>query len=179
MEKSIIKKDIAVLIKTINEQFAAIEKADNYSQQQTALFLHHVEQLHKKVIVFEYTNAQAPVIETKTEEAPKVKPVEPVVDSAPPVVEKIVKQEVVVPEIKTPVAKDIKTAIGINDKFEFINELFKGSVADYEASLQLLNNSANREWAMKAFNDLQKKYGWQQDNETANRLQEMVERKFL
>jgi len=179
MDKSIIKKDIAVLIKTINEQFAAIEKTDNYSQQQTALFVHHVEQLHKKVIMLEYADAQAPVIEAKTEETPKVKPVEPVVNTAPPpVIEKIVKEEVVIPEIKT-TTKDIKTAIGINDKFEFINELFKGSIADYEAGLQLLNNSANRELALKVFNELQKKYGWQQENETADRLQEIVERKFL
>jgi len=179
MDKLLIKKDIAVLIKTINEQFAVIEKTDNYSQQQTALLVHHMEQLHKKVIVFEYANAQAPVVETKTEEAPKVKPVEPVLDSAPPVIEKIVKEETVVPELKTATPKDIKAAIGINDKFEFINELFKGNTADYEASLQLLNDAVNHELALKVFNDLQKKYGWEQENETADRLQEMVERKFL
>jgi len=179
MDRSIIKKDIAVLVKTINEQFAAIEKAENFSQQQTALLVHHVEQLHKKVIMLEYANAETPVVETKTEETQKVKPVETIVNSTPPVTEKIVKEEVVIPEIKTPAAKGIKMVIGINDKFEFINELFKGSAADYEASLQLLNNSENRELAVKAFNELQKKYNWQQDNETADRLLEMVERRFL
>jgi hypothetical protein len=225
MDTSIIKKDIAALVKTINEQFAVIENTTHCSQQQTAMLVHSVEQLHKKAVVFDFVNTQIPIIETKTAQIPIVKPVEkPVVvaasvvekiivqemppasqpvqqvintqppptevkkevslpepkvvenaiNNAPPAVEQIVKEQVLAPEAKATPKRDIKTSIGINDKFEFISELFKGSMSDYEASIQLFNSATNSEMTLLLLNDLHKKYNWQEDNETLNRFVEIV-----
>ena len=76
MDKSLIKKDITALVKTINEHIAVIENTTHYTQQQTTTLVNSVEQLYKKVIVLDFVNSQVPVIETKTEAIPITKPVE-------------------------------------------------------------------------------------------------------
>jgi hypothetical protein len=199
MDKAPIKKDIAALIKTINEQFAAIEHIETCSQQQTELLIHNVEQLHKKAVLFEYLNASAaikkeelssliisiekpviselPVIEKiipKEIRTPEIKPPENFVNTAAPLIKEILNKEVIANNTKSTQTRNIKTAIGINDKFEFINELFNGSSTDYEAHLQVLNNAASSEHALEIITDLQKRYNWQDDNETVSRFIELI-----
>ncbi len=229
MDKSLIKKDITALVKTINEHISAIENTTHCTQQQTTTLVNSVEQLYKKVIVLDFVNSQVPVVETKTEAIPITKPVEipsvepapaiekiikteapaaspsvqqvintqlPVTETkneeplpepesvkkvltvAPPIIEQIVKEHVLVPETKPTPKRDIKTTIGINDKFEFISELFKGDTTDYEASIQLFNSAATTEAALNLFNDLQKKYNWQDENETVSRFLEIIKNSF-
>ncbi len=177
MNKPTVKKDIAKLIDVINEQFASINETTTCSAEQIASFVGTVEQLHKNAVLLEYLNNSTAGIENEKQETPAIQPTETIVAPTPivpAVIEIIEKEEISIVEIKPTKTKDIKTAIGLNDKFEFINELFKGSNSDYEASIKLLNSSENAESAKKIFYDLQKKYNWQDENESAKSFLEII-----
>ncbi|MFO8054091.1 MAG: hypothetical protein R6U19_02890, partial [Bacteroidales bacterium] len=79
---------------------------------------------------------------------------------------------------KNPV-QDIKAAIGINEKFLFINELFNGNMHDYNDAIKRLNNAENLEDAAGIFEELKEKYGWDAEGHTALQLLTFVERKFM
>jgi len=80
--------------------------------------------------------------------------------------------------IQKPSIADIKSAIGINDRFQFSNELFQGNMQEYEIGIQQLNSSENIDSAMVYFNSLKKLYNWDMKNETVIRLLELVERRY-
>ncbi|UPT65332.1 MAG: hypothetical protein M0D57_12255 [Sphingobacteriales bacterium JAD_PAG50586_3] len=74
---------------------------------------------------------------------------------------------------------NIKSAIGINDKFQYLNDLFKGSVQDYNESLDALNNLGSLPEAEAHFNQLRVKFGWDMENASAAGLYELVVRRHL
>ena len=73
----------------------------------------------------------------------------------------------------------IKAAIGINDKFQYLNDLFKGNVQDYNESLDSLNNFSTLEEAEAHFNSLRSKFGWDMENNSATGLYDLVIRRYL
>lgn len=73
----------------------------------------------------------------------------------------------------------IKSAIGINDKFQYLNDLFKGNVGDYNESLDTLNNFSNLEQAEAHFNALRSKFGWDMENPSATGLYDLVLRRYM
>lgn len=78
----------------------------------------------------------------------------------------------------TPIS-DIKSAIGINEKFQFINELFEGSAQLYNEAIALLNNCTNAEAAHTLFHDYQNRNNWDTENNAFLRFREYVERRYL
>jgi hypothetical protein len=84
------------------------------------------------------------------------------------------------PKEKTaqPPISDIKAAIGINDKFQFANELFQENMGEYTTAINQFNSSENLESALIYFDSLQKLYGWDIENETVKRLLDIVHRRF-
>lgn len=74
--------------------------------------------------------------------------------------------------------ESLKTVIGINDKFYFINELFSGDSQKYEDIIYTLNNFKKLEDAMVYFSTLKYKFGWDEEAEAYGRLIQMLERKF-
>jgi len=78
---------------------------------------------------------------------------------------------------KTPV-DDLKAAIGINEKFFFINELFDGNMKDYNEAIDKLNGFENKDEALGHFGELKEKYGWNDDNEAVEQLMELIGRRY-
>jgi hypothetical protein len=75
---------------------------------------------------------------------------------------------------------DIKTIIGINEKFLFMNELFDGNLEEYNASMDLINNCLNASDAeQKIFLELQPKYHWDMNSSIVKSLLTLVERRFI
>lgn len=70
---------------------------------------------------------------------------------------------------------DINSAIGINDKFIFIRELFSGDKDLYMETIQVLNNFDTFENALEFLND---NFDWDNDNPNFERLKELVRRKY-
>jgi len=75
--------------------------------------------------------------------------------------------------------KDLKAAIGINEKFLFINELFKGNMKEYNDSIFKLNEFKSLTEAENLLTELQSKYKWEDDMVAFLTLKDFVERKHL
>jgi len=84
----------------------------------------------------------------------------------------------IVTNIRKPAITDIKTAIGINDKFQFANELFDGNMQEYEIAIQQLNTADTIESASEYFMSIQQLYNWDSESETVKRLFDLVERRY-
>ena len=76
--------------------------------------------------------------------------------------------------------KDLKKAIGINDKFLFINELFRGDDVMYERSIKTINGFSiypEAEYWIKR--ELKLKLGWNDRNEVVKQFDQLIKRRFL
>ncbi len=81
--------------------------------------------------------------------------------------------------IKEAPIKDLRKAIGINDRFTFVNELFRGDDAMYERSIKTLNGflilSEAEYWINR---ELKFKLGWNDTKETVQHFYQLVRRRF-
>ena len=78
---------------------------------------------------------------------------------------------------KKPVT-DLMTAIGINDKFLLLNELFAGSMEKYNRSIRALNNFPTLLGAKTYMSELQIEFQWDVNSEAYRKLNDLVERRF-
>lgn len=79
---------------------------------------------------------------------------------------------------ETPV-KDLRKAVGINDRFLFINELFRGDENMYERSIKTINSFgmyAEAEYWISR--ELKVKLGWNKDELTVQYFDQLVKRRF-
>lgn len=75
--------------------------------------------------------------------------------------------------------RDLKKAIGVNDRFLFINELFRGDEAMYERSIKTINNFRilpEAEYWMER--ELKVKLGWDESRDTTQHFYQVVKRRF-
>ncbi len=75
--------------------------------------------------------------------------------------------------------KDLRRAIGVNDKYGFIKELFRNDEVAYERSLKTINGFAilpEAEYWMQR--ELKYKLGWDDNNETVKKFYQLVRRRF-
>lgn len=76
--------------------------------------------------------------------------------------------------------KDIKKAIGVNDRYIFISELFRGDEAMYEQSLKTINRfSIYPEAAFWISRELKLKLAWQDSHPAVKQFDQLVRRRFL
>ena len=78
----------------------------------------------------------------------------------------------------TPI-RDLRKAIGINDRFVFINELFRGDEPMYERSIKTINSFniyPEAEYWMNR--ELKIKLGWDDTRETVKHFYQLVKRRF-
>jgi hypothetical protein len=73
----------------------------------------------------------------------------------------------------------MKSAIGINDKFLFINQLFKGDLHEYNNCIDRLNACDTIDVATKALEELKEAHNWNNGDEAYQKLEDLVIRKLL
>ena len=75
--------------------------------------------------------------------------------------------------------KDLKKAIGINDRFVFIEELFRGDENMYERSIKTINGFSifpeAEYWIQR---ELKTKIGWDEESSTVKHFDQLVRRRF-
>ena len=79
---------------------------------------------------------------------------------------------------ETPV-KDLRKAVGINDRFLFINDLFRGDENMYERSIKTINSFniyAEAEYWISR--ELKTKLGWNNDHPSVQHFDQLVKRRF-
>jgi len=75
--------------------------------------------------------------------------------------------------------KDLRKGIGVNDKFLFINELFRGDEAMYERSIKTINSFHILPEAEYWINrELKVKLGWNDNKDTVQYFYQVVRRRF-
>lgn len=72
----------------------------------------------------------------------------------------------------------LQSAIGINDKFLFVNELFNGSMEKYNRSIANLDDLKTLNGALIYLNELRIELQWNSSNEAYKKLLELVHCKF-
>tara|TARA_R110002049_G_scaffold288033_1_gene470334 strand:- start:2136 stop:2882 length:747 start_codon:yes stop_codon:yes gene_type:complete len=79
---------------------------------------------------------------------------------------------------KQPIA-DLTTAVGLNERYLYSNELFGGNMELFREALKELNNKSNLQDANSYLeNDLAKKHQWDLNHELVHSLALLVERRF-
>ena len=73
---------------------------------------------------------------------------------------------------------NIKKAIGINEKFLFINELFNGNMQEYNQVLDKLNSINDVNEAGNFIDELKLKNNWKTEEDSFIRFMEVIKRKF-
>lgn len=79
---------------------------------------------------------------------------------------------------KIPV-KDIKAAIGLNEKFQFINQLFNGDSQKYNASIDHLNSCGSSKNAQEFMKNIAQEFNWEKQPSVASLFMDVVERRFI
>jgi hypothetical protein len=75
--------------------------------------------------------------------------------------------------------KDLRKAIGVNDRFLFINELFRGDEVMYERSVKTINGFgilAEAEYWIRR--EMKLKLGWDENNPVVKQFDQLVRRRF-
>lgn len=75
--------------------------------------------------------------------------------------------------------RDLKKAIGINDRFLFVNELFRGDESMYERSIKTINGfniyPEAEYWIQR---ELKVKLGWSEHSEATHLFDQLIRRRF-
>lgn len=74
---------------------------------------------------------------------------------------------------------DLTVAIGLNQKFQFIKELFEGDADAYTEAVKKLNRADNKQAAMDYLrNEVKEPFGWDEEDETTLAFINLIERRF-
>lgn len=73
---------------------------------------------------------------------------------------------------------DLRQAIGINDKFLFVNELFEGNLSQYTKAIEELNGFQSLNGARTYLLELSVLYAWPKESEAKEKLLQIIERKL-
>lgn len=193
MDRNTIRKEITALVSSIKTQSDVLANEKYPSQLELELFLHKVEKLYQKSIVFNHLSSfdgfeesegnpsrmisppppvellpNEPLSVTPPSEPEKKEEPLPVTKQQPPVTNKI----------KQSSLPDLKSTIGINDKFQFTNELFKGNMQEFNIAIEQLNASETYESALAYLTGLRRLYNWDDENETVKRWLSIIERRY-
>jgi hypothetical protein len=211
MDRNSIRKEIIALVGNIKNQSDMLATEKYPSQLDLELFLHKIEKLYQKSIVFNHlslfdgfeeqeqqpASVSAPALiaegSTVKKEEPladrmqqlpvppqPVKAAEPVLqpEAVPikPIAEKTA--EPIIPATQKKALPDLKSAMGINDKFQFTNELFKGNMQEFNIAIEQLNAADTLASALNYLKSMQPLYGWEEENETFKRLLNIIHRRY-
>ena len=82
------------------------------------------------------------------------------------------------PKIPSKRIENLKTAITINEKFMFINELFDGNLREYNETIETLNGFKTIDQAADYLDLMRKKNFWNTGSNAFKKLKELVEHRF-
>jgi hypothetical protein len=82
-------------------------------------------------------------------------------------------------QLKKQPVTDLFTAIGLNERYLYANELFGGDIEEFRKVVRVLNDQDDWDRARQYFDqELRSSYGWDEENKLAEALYLLVERRF-
>jgi hypothetical protein len=147
------------------------------------------EEISIKETVITPKKLDVPVFETKlVNEEQKEKPVsffsigKTVMPKTEPSLNDIIAQKLdgfqLSEKVIEPKIDNLKTAISLNKKIAFVNELFKENVVDYAKSIDKINSSNNISEAMLIWTELKVAHNWNNENTLVKDLEKLIQRRF-
>jgi hypothetical protein len=131
--------------------------------------------------IFQAATPPPPMTENARPTASSVEVHERIARGGSPSLHDMLKQEVreVSDVIKEPSIADLRKGIGVNDRFTFISELFRGDEEAYEISIRAINGFASLDEAEYWINkELKIKLGWDNQNPIVHQFDTLVKRRF-
>lgn len=86
------------------------------------------------------------------------------------------KFEDITSQYKTKPIGSIKSALGLNEKFELINHLFDGDKDKFERTMEVLETASS---FVEAYNYLEGNFEWDMDDAYVQRILELIRRKLI
>ena len=74
--------------------------------------------------------------------------------------------------------QDLKSLIGLNEKFLFINKLFKGNIDDYRKMIEMVDKAASRQEMEEIISPLEQQYQWDPESLAYITLFDLLNKKF-
>ena len=74
--------------------------------------------------------------------------------------------------------QDFKSLIGLNEKFLFINNLFKGDITGYKQMLEDLGQAVSRQEMENIVNPLKEQYQWDSGSLAYLSLYDLLDKRF-
>ena len=87
-------------------------------------------------------------------------------------------QETVADRLQKNNLESIKSAIGINEKFFFLNELFSGDLQTYNDNIEKLDSKNSLEEASLFLVELSEQFNWENESEAVEQITQMLNNKF-
>jgi hypothetical protein len=185
---------VAALVEKLTNQLA--EKADKSQLKQTAVQLlaalsesDQFNNLPNNVSVMipgateEVAEEIAEEVEVRIPNLPKLEPVEVKVPIIPASISVEINEVITNTELQDKLAldpiKDLKAAIGINDKFQFIATLFNGDEKEFEQAVKTINGFkiyAEAQFWIKS--NLREQNKWDETAEVVKAFDLLVKRRF-
>ncbi len=136
---------------------------------------------NKPQIVFEEEDQDIPTLAHHLNEVNQKKEInESIAGNAASLNDKLKQSKIDLGDTLTEVPiRDLRKAIGVNDRFLYINELFRGDENMYERSIKTINSFSilpeAEYWIQR---ELKTKIGWNDSNETVIQFCQLVKRRF-
>ncbi|MBI2269368.1 MAG: hypothetical protein HYU69_03325 [Bacteroidetes bacterium] len=187
MDKNQIRKDIENLIANIKEHFDNALDHDHIPQLELETIVNKIEKLHQKAIILHFLNEKShdgardhktPAADPETSATPNVQTDLFGAAISPKPVMQVAQKAEKITDKKVDAIADIHTAIGINEKFQFINELFEGITNEYTAAVNQLNNYTSFTEAESFLNSIKEIYKWKDDDLVVEKFMNIVKRKL-
>lgn len=174
-----VKEEKTYLVLEVNEEEieAELEEIKRNAKAKEQISVHNKPQL-----LFDPVED----IPTLTHQAPREKPAkkelnEHIGDTGSSLNEKLRQAKIELSDTLQDVpVKDLKKAIGLNDRFLFIKELFRGDETMYERSIKTINGFGiygEAEFWIKR--ELKLKLGWDDKSPTVKQFDQLIRRRFL
>lgn len=194
-EISEIEKEMVLSsLKELYEQVLFLNSSSSLTQEKKKSETSHTPQKSEKkpIIITEQFTEKQPAQKETTQEIPKEEPLKktlPIVKKEVSVSsqtnqslhEKFKKDGTNMSErLGSKPINDLKSAIALNQRFSFINELFAKNTVEFDNAIKQLNNSKTMEEANNHINShLKTKFKWDEKSGTVKIFMELVKRKFL
>lgn len=184
------EKIIKTIVTPIEKEESIVEKTELVREEKT------IQETSVSEPIIEFDNEEImarknpePVIDVKVTRQEVVQEVKTKVVEKDILAEKFKRNEPLINEIMARMGKrdissvlqakpvkNIEAAIGINERFVFIRELFNGDNATYIKTIRILDSAANFN---EAFNYINQTFSWDYESETVHKLLDLVRRRYI
>lgn len=168
------KADKSQLKQTAVQLLAALSETDQFNNltNNVSVMIPGVEEVAELI---DSSIPEMQPVEVRIPSLPKLEPIEPLVPIVPTTISKTELQE----KLALEPIKDLKAAIGINDKFQFIASLFGGDEKAFDQAIKIINGFkiyAEAQFWIKS--NLREQNKWDETDEVVKAFDLLVKRRF-